>query len=211
MKKKLDPVVKQRIQLYGGILLMLVLCVGFVRLYRMISTSKYGQILDGTGETIQSAETVHVEYLDTDAFEVPMGESAYQIRKYGSLLSCTAAALRRNGQDTDVLSLNRLLSERGIYTDGAQVDWKKMEKDESFAVSRVRAPVSFTSREIAGYLRSGLLPIVKVHAGEEERWIVITGEDLLHGFTVLDPMSPEQTLYLKEYGRVYALRVLENL
>ena len=206
----MDPVVKQRIQLYGGILLMLLLCVGFVRLYRMISTSKYGQVLDGTGNSIQLAVPVRLEYLDTEQYEVPMGGSAYPVRRYGSLLSCVAAALQMNGQETDVLSLNSLLSEKGIYSDGAQIEWKQMEKNEAFAVSRVLAPVSFTSKDIYGYLAEGCLPIVKIHAGEEERWIVITGEDLLHGFTVLDPMSPDQDLYLKDYGRVYALRVLKK-
>ena len=208
--KKPDPVVRQRIQLYGGILLMLLLCVGFVRLYRMVSTSKYGQELAGTGNEVHLTVPFAVEYLDTEAYDVPMGESGYSIREYGSLLSCMAASLQVNGQETDVLSLNRLLQGEGIYGDGAQVEWKKLEKSGAFAVSRVSAPVSFSSRDISRILSEGSLPIVKVHAEDRERWIVITGEDILHGFTVRDPMSREETLYLKDYGRAYALRVLKK-
>lgn len=207
--KKLNPIVKQRIQLYGGVLLLLLICAGVVNAYRITNTNKRGQMLEGTGDEVRITRPFTVENIQGDNYDVPMGDSAFSLREQGSLLPCMAAALQVNGQDIQVLALNELLLKENIYKDGAVIDWDRLEKSAAFWVTKVKAPPTFTSKKVFSYLAEGYLPLAKVHVKEKERWIVITGEDRLHGFTVKDPLeAQEEERYLSEYGSVYALRVL---
>ncbi len=134
-----------------------------------------------------------------------MGESKFKMRGYGCLVSVLASASKYHGIQTDPGKLNKIFTQKGVYTNSGEVIWYKI-KDALGTIDYKYGRI-FDRGRIENDLKKGLLPIVmvKYHGTGIHHWVLIVGAN--DDFLIVDPLSKE-IIPLSTHGRVYAYRVL---
>lgn len=194
---------RQRIGLYGGVLLMLVVCWVFIWAYRTITIRRYGADLTPKKQ-VESVQTPFFSMEDPAYAQLEMGQTGYTIGQQGSLLCALAMAAGAQGVQVDPAQLNLPeLYEDNVYQveridEVPGLENAVFESYTSFAEDRVREILGRGEACLCRVLRDG-----NVH------WLVITGaqED---AFLALDPAGDGQAQPLEEKVYVLARLVVDK-
>ncbi len=187
---------RQRIGLYGGVILMLLVCWVFIWAYRTITIRRYGAELTPKRQVSQ-VEAQFYAMDDENYGGDPMGDTGYTISEEGSLLCALATAASAQGIEA-----------------GPEV-WNQpdMYEENVFAIDRVgelpglegavfEAYRSFAEDKVRQVLRDGDVCLARLLRDGEAHWVSIVGTDEEH-FLMLDPAGSGEIEPLTE--RVYVL------
>ncbi len=195
----------QRIQLYGGIALIFVLCALFLRNYNIKLIQR-----DGIAPTPRRAvAALPVTYRAQDDplwAQDPLGDTGYTMGQEGSLFACLTMVLETNGIDTTPGEINRQFIERDLYIDGRAADVTRL--DLLYPQIHFTAPRDFDGGDITAVLRGGRACMVRVKVGENVHWLCVVGADE-EDFLVLDPRGGSEIKKLRDYGNVFALGIIK--
>lgn len=205
MSKEEKQIFSQRVQLYGGMLILVVSIALFLRWYNT------NQIAEGIMPTPRKAVTpITVTYYAQDDplwADDALGETGYTMGEEGSLFACLSMMLESNAEITVTPSqLNRQFMENGLYLDGKTANVTAL--DTLYPEISFSAPQDFSGENITNELRRGRTCMVRVMRGENVHWLLITGSDE-ETFFVLDPAQDSELRLLSDYEKVYALGIVK--
>lgn len=191
------------------VLLLLLFCLVFAGIsLGNIARIKYLGINVLPGRAIDPAEIIYFLQHDPRWIDDRLGASNYRMASSGCLVACLAAAMHSMAYETDPGELNRLFTEKDVFTMSGEVIWYKIgEAVPGFGYTYKR---SFNARTLENDLRKGRFPLVKVryYGTGIFHWVMIVGSDS-HDFLIMDPLhSPQELIHLGQHGNVYAYRVL---
>lgn len=199
-------VVKQHIQLYGGLLLIFVVIAVFLRIYNTRLIQGDG-ILPTPRKAVDPIGVTYYAQDDPRWADDALGQTGYTMQEEGSLFAALAMVLDSDGITVDPGELNRLFMENDLYiNDGKAADLTNLDK--IYPGVRFTAPQDFNGENMTNELRAGRACMVRVKKGESAYWLCVVGatEDV---FLVLDPLGGSETHELTEYGNVYALGMVK--
>lgn len=199
-------VVKQHIQLYGGLLLIFVVIAVFLRIYNTRLIQGDG-ILPTPRKAVDPIGVTYYAQDDPRWADDALGQTGYTMQEEGSLFAALAMVLDSDGITVDPGELNRLFMENDLYiNDGKAADLTNLDK--IYPEVRFTAPQDFNGENMTNELRAGRACMVRVKKGESAYWLCVVGatEDV---FLVLDPLGGAETHELTEYGNVYALGMVK--
>jgi hypothetical protein len=135
-----------------------------------------------------------------------LGGSRYTMGGSGCLVSALASASKYYGIDTDPGQLNKIFTQKAVYTDSGDVIWYMINR--AVPALDYRYQRTFGRNRIQKDLEEGLLPVVRVRyrGSGIYHWVLIIGSDK-DDFLIMDPLSRE-IITLGMHGRVYQYCVL---
>jgi hypothetical protein len=195
----------QRVQLYGGIALIFVICALFLRNYNVNLIQRDG--IAPTPRRPVAALSVTYRAQDDPLWSGdPLGDTGYTMGQEGSLFACLSMVLETNGISVTPQQLNQKFMENDLYVDGRAADVTRLSllyPDVKFS-----APKDFDGGDITNVLKGGRACMVRVKAGDNVHWLCVVGADE-DDFLVLDPRGGQEIKRLKDYGNVFALGIIK--
>jgi len=137
-----------------------------------------------------------------------LGSSKYTMKSSGCLVSAIASMLTDSGIETDPGALNKIFSEKGVYTEQGDVIWNHIKK--IYPHINIHIAGSVNGKKISEFLAERKFPLVrvKVHKKGYQHWLLIVGVKN-NEFMCLDSLDPsKQPVPLSVHGKVYSWRVL---
>ena len=185
---------RQRIGLYGGVLLMLVVCWVFIWAYRTITIRRYGAELIPKKQ-VESVQTPFFSMEDPAYAQLEMGQTGYTIGQQGSLLC----------------ALSMAAGARGVQVDPAQLNLPELYEDNVYQVERIDEVPGLENAVFESYTsfaEDRVREFLVLRDGNAH-WLVITGtqED---AFLALDPAGDGQAQPLEEKVYVLARLVVDK-
>lgn len=171
---------KERIALYGGVLLILLICLGLIWLYRYKTIPSVGASLRAD-RAIDLVAVEPVLQVDPSWADEPMGPTGYTIGQQGSLLACISMAAQTKGESATIAQLNQ----DKMYTDNRYTvdDLEKVLPGASIKVKTV-----FEKKDLATLLKNGGLPLCMLRDEDgAEHWVAVVGADDENSFLCIDP------------------------
>jgi len=137
-----------------------------------------------------------------------LGTSDSSMGRSGCLVTSIAASIDYLGVKIDPKELNKVFTEKNVYTAGGEVIWYKIKEvvpGIDYYYQRI-----FGRRTLENDLKQGRLPIVQVRYNGKGifHWVLIVGADE-EDFLIMDPLRQDkQLIKLSTHGKVYAYRVM---
>lgn len=215
-KKKIDPVWRQRILLYGGIFLALVVAAVFVNMYNNSQSVQLRlptpeeEIIDRniTRVALSSAYPPWIEcpsVNDPKWADLMMGDTEITIGEGGAAV-CALSLVYPDFLAPD--EINARLGGAGAYTTSGTVNWERA----SAALPKMRFALleEFGEDAVLTALHDGQSVIARVQTNENTaNWVVIyMAADA--GYVIADPTTGESET-LDRYGRVYSLVLVDRV
>lgn len=200
-------VLSQRIQLYGGIALIFVLCALFLRFYNLRVIETEG-IIPKPDRAIAALDVTFQKQDDAAWAQDQLGETGYTMEQEGSLFSCLSMVLQTHGITETPQQINNRFMENGLYIDGNVADVTQLSV--LYPGHTFSAPRLFDGDVISGVLRKGQACMVRTTHQDSAHWLCVVGanED---AFLVLDPLGDGTPIELTEdlYGKVFVLGIIK--
>ncbi len=205
MTKEQQTVWKQRVELYGGLLLIFVVLAVGVRWYNT-------RLLAGEGIAPTPRKAVKELAVDYYAMEDErwaqdaLGDTGYLMSQEGSVFCSLSMVLSTCDVTVTPGELNRAFIENDLYVNGKAADLTRLYT--LYPGLSFCAPKDFDGKEITDILRKNKACMVRVKKNDSAYWLTVVGatED---DFIVLDPMGGDETHLLSEYGNVFALGIVK--
>lgn len=167
MDKQKKEIVKQRIYLYGGVLVMLLVCVGFIQAYRYLTISKYGTELSPK-QDVQPVSMRFFAQSDPMYGDERMGEMEYTMKEQGSLLCCIAMAASHMGEEISPKDLNIASMYEG--------EAFQVEKLGDFIPGvKFSSQSVFDEESILAQLQAGIYPMLRYGDDSGVHWVLLVG------------------------------------
>ena len=198
-------ILSQRVQLYGGVALMFVLCALFLRFYntRLIESSG----IQPTPRRVVEPIAVTYRAQDDPAWaKDPLGGTGYTMEEEGSLFCSLSMALETCGIEVDPGALNQAFMDNDMYVDDSAADLTRLP--ELYPGLRFDAPRDFDGTDITDAIADGRACLVRVQRGESAHWLTVVGATE-NDFLVLDPDGGSAAKNLADFGNVFALALLD--
>lgn len=174
-------IMKQRIQLYGSLLIILLACVAVIYTYRSITISRSGALLTPK-EPVAALNVGFVPQNDPAYAEEPMGQTGYTIGQEGSLLCCLSMAAKTQGVAITPSQLNN----DALYEDNTyRLD--KLDASGTLPGAKLNVYKVFDEKKVRELLRSGKPVLARVLREGNVRWLLLVGGEQDTHFLMLDP------------------------
>ncbi len=199
-------VLSQRIQLYGGVALIFILCALFLRFYntRLIESSG---ILPTPRQIVEPIAVTYRAQDDPAWAQEVLGDTGYTMAQEGSLFCSLSMALETCGVDADPGALNRAFVDNDMYVNGNAADLTRLS--ELYPQIVFSAPRDFDGEDITQALVDGRACMVRVQKGESAHWLCVVGSTS-EDFLVLDPAAGDgEARSLADFGNVFALALFD--
>lgn len=197
-------ILKQRVELYGGLLLIFIVLAVGIRLYntRLLST-------DGILPTPRRAvKELPVTYyaMDNERWaKDALGDTGYLMEEEGSVFCALSMVLSTFDVEVTPGELNQKFIENDMYVDGRAADLTRL--NVLYPNLSFYAPKDFDGKEITDVLRKNKACMVRVRRNGSAYWLTVVGatdED----FLVIDPLGGETPQFLSAFGNVFALGIV---
>lgn len=200
-------ILSQRIQLYGGVALIFLLCALFLRVYntRLIQNSG---IQPTPREVVEPIAVTYRAQDDAAWADDPLGDTGYTMAQEGSLFCSLSMVLETCGVEVDPGALNQAFMGNGLYVNGNAADLTRLP--ELYPEITFSAPENFDGADMTRAIQDGRACMVRVKRGESAHWLCVVGstED---DFLVLDPAAGNsEPKNLMDFGNVFALALLDE-
>ena len=145
-------VLSQRIQLYGGVALIFILCALFLRFYntRLIESSG---ILPTPRQVVEPIAVTYRAQDDPAWAQEVLGDTGYTMAQEGSLFCSLSMALETCGVDADPGALNRAFVDNDMYVNGNAADLTRLS--ELYPQIVFSAPRDFDGEDITQSIADG--------------------------------------------------------
>ena len=205
MSKEEKQILSQRVQLYGGMLILVVSIALFLRWY---NTNQIAEgILPTPRKVVKPIAVTYYAQNDAAWADDALGETGYTMGEEGSLFACLSMMLESNaGITVTPAQLNQLFLDNGLYIDGKTANVTAL--DTLYPEVSFSAPQDFSGENITNELRKGRTCMVRTLRGENVHWLLVVGSNE-ETFLVLDPAQDGETRLLSDYEKVYALGIVK--
>ncbi len=205
---------KQRIGLYGGILLILVIAAVIPRVYnnsKSVVLANPAQAVHYSGPSYWAEQQmirssiVSLSMTDPRWKDEPIADTGYTIGEQGSLLCCLAWDAPDEKVPSDI---NRALQAEDAYTENGGIDWDRA--NAALAPMRYIAYESSTPSFAANCLKEGKSVLLKIASADNRAlWLWLHSADE-NGYYVVNPTAYGVAELLPPETRVYAVVVGEK-
>lgn len=196
----------QRLQLYGGIALIFLLCAGFLRFYNIRLLSTDG-IMPTPRSTVSPLEIAPVYQDDPSWADEKLSQTGFTMGQEGSLFACLSMCLNNLDIEATPDSIYSGFWEENLFIDGKIVDLPNI--DNLYPVDFV-SPKTFDGKTVTNLLKKGTPVMLQTHKDGSAFWVLVVGCDS-YDFLVLSPLSGSKLEPLSTFGNVYAMGYLKSI
>ncbi len=206
MNKEEKTIFWQRVQLYGGAVLLVAALAIFLNWYNTRQITQQG-ILPTPRKVVEPLPVVYMAQDDPLWANDPLAETGYTMEEEGSIFACLSMVLAQNeGIEVTPGELNQAFLEGGLYVDGKAAN--VAELDKLYPDADFYAPRDFNGEDMTKQLKNGKACMVRVLRGENVHWLCVVGADE-EDFLVYDPLKGDELQHLADYEKVYALGLIK--
>ena len=204
MTKDEQNILKQRVELYGGLLLIFLVLAAGIRWYntRLLATDG---IMPTPRKAVRELPVSYYAMDDEQWAKDKLGDTGYLMEEEGSIFCALSMVLSTCDVTVNPGQLNAAFMENGLYVNGKAADLTRLST--LYPSLRFSAPKDFDGKEITDVLRKNKACMVRVKKGDSAYWLTVVGSNE-DEFFVLDPMGGSTPHLLSEYGNVYALGIV---